>query len=98
MCAAQSSLCPLSERGDGHGRNEIGRPVGEPSTLALSRLRREGIPALCRRPWPFERGLNGHSKRTPVPRNVLLKNSTTQKQVDWVSTLLTAIAVYLSET
>jgi hypothetical protein len=33
-----------------------GCPVGEPSTLALSRLRREGIPALCRRPWPFERG------------------------------------------
>jgi hypothetical protein len=27
-----------------------GCPVGEPSTLALSRLRREGNPALCRRP------------------------------------------------
>ena len=26
-------------------------------------------------PWPFERGQNGHSKRTPVPRNVLI-NST----------------------
>jgi hypothetical protein len=35
---------------------EKGRPVGEPGALALSRLRREGIPALCRRPWPFERG------------------------------------------
>ena len=33
-----------------------GCPVGEPSTPAPSRWRREGIPALCRRPWPFERG------------------------------------------
>jgi len=44
-----------------------GRPVGEPNALALSRLRREGSPALCRRPWPLERGTGGgHSKRTSV--------------------------------
>src|SRR4051812_1054999 len=70
---------------------KVGCPVGGPSTLALSRLRREGIPALCRRPMPFERGQNGHSKRTPVPRNLLLKNSTPRKEVDWMSTLLSAM-------
>src|SRR5690242_944539 len=33
-----------------------GCPVGVTEHPALSRLRREGIPALCRRPWPFRAG------------------------------------------
>ena len=38
-----------------------GRGSGPPATL---RLRREGIPALCRRPGHSSGGRNGHSKRT----------------------------------
>jgi hypothetical protein len=38
---------------------KVGCPVGGPSTLALSRLRREGIPALCRRPMAIRAGAEG---------------------------------------
>ena len=45
------------KRGECSGAHSLRRVPGrEPNTLAPSRLRREGIPALCRRPWPFERG------------------------------------------
>src|SRR5262245_49099965 len=48
-----------------------GRPVGEPGALAsLRRVRREGNPTLCRRPWPFERGTGA---ATPNGRRYFLE-------------------------
>jgi hypothetical protein len=42
-----------------------GRGTEHPGAFALAP---GGVPALCRRPWSFERGENGHFKRTPVLR------------------------------
>ena len=41
-------------------------------------------------------GQIGHSKRTPVPRNGATKFES-RKDVDWMSTLLSAMTVYVSE-
>jgi hypothetical protein len=49
-----------------------GARSGRPGALAPMRLRREGTPALCRRPWPFERGADWPFQMDAGTRNWLL--------------------------